>query len=116
MKLKLLTAALAVSMLGHTALAQDLPTDPNYKGQGTWEQEHEDQWAIKRVGFTDDENSAWHKMNEDAEEVIVAVIDTGVDLNHELFINSDAIWTNSGEVAGNGIDDDGCGSCCRTRS
>ncbi|MBD2384643.1 S8 family peptidase [Cylindrospermum sp. FACHB-282] len=39
--------------------------------------------------------------------VIVAVIDTGVDYNHEDLQNN--IWTNSKEIAGNGIDDDGNG-------
>ena len=39
--------------------------------------------------------------------VVVAVIDTGVDYNHvDLAAN---IWTNPGEIAGNGIDDDGNG-------
>ncbi len=39
--------------------------------------------------------------------IIVAVIDTGVDYNHsDLDAN---IWVNSGEIANNGIDDDGNG-------
>lgn len=39
--------------------------------------------------------------------VVVAVIDTGVDYNHsDLDAN---IWINSGEIAGNGIDDDANG-------
>lgn len=40
-------------------------------------------------------------------EIIVAVIDTGIDLTHEdLAANA---YTNHGEVAGNGVDDDGNG-------
>ncbi len=39
--------------------------------------------------------------------VIVAVIDSGVDIEHEDLKN--VIWTNPGEVAGNGIDDDNNG-------
>jgi len=39
--------------------------------------------------------------------VTVAVIDSGVDINHEDL--RDNIWTNPGEIAGNGIDDDGNG-------
>ena len=40
-------------------------------------------------------------------DVVVAVIDTGVDYNHIDLRNN--IWTNIGEIAGNGIDDDGNG-------
>ncbi|MEH1852817.1 MAG: S8 family peptidase [Nostoc sp.] len=39
--------------------------------------------------------------------VVVAVLDTGVDYNHEDLSNN--IWTNSKEIPGNGIDDDGNG-------
>ncbi|WP_341525004.1 S8 family peptidase [Nostoc sp. UHCC 0302] len=39
--------------------------------------------------------------------VVVAVVDTGVDYTHEDLKNN--IWTNSKEIAGNGIDDDGNG-------
>lgn len=38
------------------------------------------------------------------QETIVAVIDTGVDYNHEDLQN--ILWVNKGEIAGNGIDDD----------
>ncbi len=38
------------------------------------------------------------------ETVIVGVIDSGVDIDHEDLKN--VIWTNPGEIAGNGIDDD----------
>lgn len=39
--------------------------------------------------------------------VVVAVVDSGVDLRHrDLAAN---LWTNPGEVAGNGVDDDGNG-------
>jgi subtilisin len=39
--------------------------------------------------------------------VVVAVVDCGVDRNHDDL--KDNIWTNSKEIAGNGIDDDGNG-------
>lgn len=41
------------------------------------------------------------------EAVIVAVVDTGVDYNHEDL--KDVMWVNTGEIAANGIDDDGNG-------
>ncbi|OAD21914.1 serine protease, subtilase family, partial [Candidatus Thiomargarita nelsonii] len=40
-------------------------------------------------------------------DVVVAVIDTGVDYNHVDLV--DNRWINVGEIAGNGIDDDGNG-------
>lgn len=41
------------------------------------------------------------------QEIIVAVVDTGVDYNHEDLKN--IMWKNTGEIADNGIDDDGNG-------
>ena len=38
---------------------------------------------------------------------LIAVIDTGVNYNHEALKNN--MWTNPGEIPGNGIDDDGNG-------
>lgn len=37
---------------------------------------------------------------------VVAVIDTGLDYNHEIFVDSNAVWRNTDEIASNGIDDD----------
>jgi subtilisin family serine protease len=39
--------------------------------------------------------------------VVVAVTDDGVDIDHIDLVNN--IWTNPGEIAGNGLDDDGNG-------
>jgi len=41
------------------------------------------------------------------QKIIVAVIDGGVDINHEDLKN--ILWTNTKEIEGNGIDDDGNG-------
>lgn len=37
---------------------------------------------------------------------VVAVIDTGLDYNHEIFVDANAVWRNTDEIASNGIDDD----------
>ncbi len=45
--------------------------------------------------------------NRKGQTVIVGVIDSGVDITHEDL--KDVLWTNKGEIAGNGKDDDGNG-------
>ena len=83
----LVDAAAAVAQV----LAQSPFADVPNVGQGDWgiDQVHAPEvWA---QGYT-------------GQNVVVAVIDTGVDITHsDLDAN---IWTNSGEIAGNGLDDD----------
>lgn len=70
-------------------------------------------WGMNNVGQTGgtpdadiDGPEAWDRQTGSS-SVIVASIDTGVDYNHpDLAAN---IWTNPGEIPGNGIDDDGNG-------
>ena len=45
--------------------------------------------------------------NKKGEKVIVAVLDSGMDLTHEDLV--DVLWTNKGEIAGNNKDDDNNG-------
>lgn len=42
--------------------------------------------------------------NKKGKKVIVAVIDSGIDIDHEDL--NDVLWTNEDEIPGNGIDDD----------
>ncbi len=49
---------------------------------------------------------AWD-VQSNSSNVIIGVLDTGVDWDHEDLVNN--IWINSGEIADNGIDDDGNG-------
>ena len=59
-------------------------------------------WGLPDIGA----ESAWDTRT-DSSSVIVGVIDSGVQYDHPDLI--DNIWTNSGEIANNGIDDDGNG-------
>lgn len=50
---------------------------------------------------------AWQAMTPSVAHVpIVAIIDSGVDYNHPVFVQSNAIWENEDEIPNNGIDDD----------
>jgi len=53
-----------------------------------------------------DAPEAWD-IRTDANDIIMAVIDTGVDYNHPDLVAN--MWHNPGEIPGNGIDDDGNG-------
>lgn len=57
------------------------------------------QWGMRRSGF----ESAWSRLNSydfAADPVTVAVLDTGVELDHEDL--HDRLWQNPGEIPGNG--------------
>jgi len=72
-----------------------------------------DLWGMHNTGQTGgtadadiDAVEAWDTFTG-SHDVVVAVIDTGVDYNHVDLV--DNRWINVGEIAGNGIDDDGNG-------
>jgi subtilisin family serine protease len=44
-----------------------------------------------------------------AQRPIVAIIDSGLDINHKVLVQSGALWTNAREIPGNKVDDDGNG-------
>jgi len=68
---------------------------------GAWGQEYEDLWGLKSI----EADKAWGISQ--GEGIVVAVIDTGVDYNHEDIAEN--IWINSGEIPDNAFDDDGNG-------
>ena len=71
---------------------QATPDDPLYG----------DQWGPERIGAP----AAWDRATG-SPSTVVAVLDSGIALSHpDLAAN---IWTNSGEIAGNSIDDDNNG-------
>ncbi|MFH0908208.1 MAG: S8 family serine peptidase [bacterium] len=64
-------------------------------------------WGLHQANGHDiDAPAAWD-YTTGGTDVLVAVIDTGIDYTHpDLAAN---IWTNPGEIPGNGVDDDGNG-------
>ncbi|MCB9072423.1 MAG: S8 family serine peptidase [Bdellovibrionaceae bacterium] len=52
---------------------------------------------------------AWGILASNSYVPVVAVIDTGLDYNHDVFVDSGAVWTNPNEIPNNGIDDDNNG-------
>ncbi|MBI1907961.1 S8 family serine peptidase [Candidatus Uhrbacteria bacterium] len=63
---------------------------------------YDDQWYLDTIGAP----AAW-ETTTGSRSVVVAVLDTGVDLDHPDL--EDNLWVNAGEVAGNRTDDDGNG-------
>ncbi len=77
-----------------------LPNDPLF----------ESQWYLFNTGQSDGIDNidiyapeAW-KIRNTSEEITVAIIDTGIDYNHQDL--DDNIWINSNEIPNNNLDDD----------
>lgn len=68
-----------------------------------------DSWNLRGIGLNPSDEvpaSAW-KTNTGSSNTVVAVIDTGIYLTHPDLVSN--LWVNSGETAGNGVDDDNNG-------
>jgi subtilisin family serine protease len=90
-KLKMVSGVEAVEFDRVARVAYE-PNDPYFPYQ----------WNLPAMNLPD----AWG-LSLGTTPTTVAVIDTGVDYTHEDLVNN--VWTNPGEVASNGIDDDGNG-------
>ncbi|SMC35853.1 S8 family peptidase [Moheibacter sediminis] len=78
------------------------PNDPMY----------DQQWQYYQANDKDiDADEAWEittgGLNTDGDEIVVAVIDDGINLNHPDI--EDNLWINQGEIPGDGIDNDNNG-------
>ncbi|MDD5043054.1 MAG: S8 family peptidase [Patescibacteria group bacterium] len=73
----------------NAAQALVFPNDPYYKNQ----------WYLNHINLP----AAWD-YTQGSESVVVAVIDSGVDINHPDLREN--IWVNSDEIKGDGIDND----------
>ncbi len=69
-----------------------IPDDTNYSNL----------WGLEKINAP----ILWD-ITTGSRDVIIAVVDSGIDTLHPDLINN--IWVNTGEIAGNGIDDDGNG-------
>jgi PKD repeat protein len=80
--------------------------EPNYilRIEGVNQEEITDQWSLEKIRAIE----AWGEIPESQKTpVTLATVDTGVDPTHNDLVNN--IWSNPGEIAGNGIDDDNNG-------
>ena len=71
--------------------AQLIPDDPYYSSSGSWGQNYQDLYGLHLLNTSD----AWD-VTTGSEDIVVAVIDTGVDyahndINENMWINDDEI-------------------------
>ena len=85
----------------HIVSVRQAPNDPYFFSSGTWGQPYDDLWGIKKIGAP----AAWSTST--GAGVTVAVVDTGLDFTHPDIVAN--VWSNTREIAGNGVDDDGNG-------
>ncbi len=92
----------SVTFNGIMAVNDGVPNDPYFRTSGSWGQDYEDLWGLRRSGILD----AWEVTTGNA-DLVFAVVDTGIANDHPDIASR--MWRNPNEVAGNGLDDDGNG-------
>ena len=89
--------------------AYDLPNDADFSRQ--WDMYNTGQadssGAVGSAGADINVAPVWKRGFTGSKDLIVAVIDTGIDYNHRDL--KDNMWVNAGEIPGNNIDDDNNG-------
>ncbi|WP_164473136.1 S8 family peptidase [Clostridium sp. E02] len=99
-----------VEMVSKFKAVDDLYSGPSSFGGGHTQQPGPNDYESKVTkavpGIDINIQPAWELYDKQSEKrsVIVAIIDTGIDINHRELKH--AIWTNPGEIDGDGIDDD----------
>ena len=91
----------SVSAWSQSAMLEP-PANHFFISKGSWGQKYPDQWAIQRIGFDSSPQSAWRLVKRNAQPVVVAVIDTGLDWNHKN-IDWENIWNNPKTIASNTV-------------
>ncbi|MEW5760796.1 MAG: S8 family peptidase, partial [Candidatus Thermoplasmatota archaeon] len=105
--------------LNYEVVLYGMPNDEYFKHQWSLNNEGQEYYGVEKIsgdnndkqilkkGRIDadiDVSEAWNNLGKPNTEITVAVIDTGIDYNHEDI--KDNIWKNKDEIPGNGIDDD----------
>lgn len=93
-----LSAFLLICLSAFARESEFIPNDPLFP----------EQWGLKNndSSFDIGATKAW-PLERGNKGVAIVIIDSGIDYNHPDLVNN--IWTNPGEIANNGIDDDGNG-------
>lgn len=82
---------------------QAISNDPKYTDGSLWGM-YGDTSPIRQNAFGSQAAEAWNAGNTGSADVVIGIIDEGVDFTHPDLVAN--IWVNSGEVPGNGEDDD----------
>ena len=113
-KLTYLSLALAIALTGCSTTKvtmYNVDALPVKKAKITTEQlqrwSHLDVLTDTIPGMSVDKAYAELLKDKKSTKVIVGIVDSGVDIEHPDLVN--AVWTNSKEIAGNGMDDDNNG-------
>lgn len=76
---------------------REIPNDPQYNQQ----------WALPLIDAEKAWNEVTHGYTHDGKEIVIAILDNSYQIDHPDLINN--IWTNTEEIPGDNIDNDGNG-------